>query len=62
MFESTLTYGTQHYPPEKYGVGFFAAVVIAANDVVLNLNGYTLEQDPGFALLQRFYANIEIGD
>jgi hypothetical protein len=36
-------YGSRLYSVEKYGVGFFAAVVIAANKVVFDLNGYTLE-------------------
>jgi len=46
----------------KYALGFFAAIVIQSNDVILDLNGHKLEQAPGFALLQRFYAHIELAD
>jgi hypothetical protein len=56
------TYGNVWYDPSNYGVGFFAAISIASDDVTLDLNGYSLGMSPEFALLQRFYADIEIGD
>jgi hypothetical protein len=56
------TYGTAYYNPMKYGVGFFAAIAIAGDEITLDLNGFTISQAPEFALLQRFYSNIEIGD
>lgn len=43
------------------GLGFFAALVVAADDVVIDLNKFTIEQDPAYALLQRFFAVIELG-
>lgn len=48
------------YDDSAFGLGFFAAIVIQAKDVTLNLNGYTLEQSKEHALLQRFYSNIEL--
>lgn len=50
------------YHPAGYGLGFFAAIAITARDVVLDLNGYTLEQSAEHALLQRFFANIELAN
>ncbi len=50
------------YDPAAFGIGFFAAITIEASDVTLDLNGHTLEQSPEHALLQRFYANIELAD
>ncbi len=50
------------YDPAAYGVGFFAAIAISADDVVLDLNGYTIEQSAEHALLQRFFAVIELAD
>lgn len=50
-----------YYDENMYGLGFFAAIVIASDNVNLFLNSHTLEQSPGHALMQRFYANIEIG-
>ncbi|MCB1118785.1 MAG: right-handed parallel beta-helix repeat-containing protein [Chlamydiia bacterium] len=59
---SQFTYAGGPYDPAAYGIGFFAAIVIAAKDVVLDLNGHTLEQSQQHALMQRFYANIELAD
>ena len=50
------------YDPSAFGIGFFAAIAIAADGVVLNLNGHLLEQSEEHALQQRFYANIELAD
>ncbi|WP_031433801.1 hypothetical protein [Methylomarinum vadi] len=50
------------YDPAAFGIGFFAAITIEADNVTLDLNGHTLEQSPEHALLQRFYANIELAD
>ena len=52
----------QRYDPAAYGVGFFAAIVVAADDVVVDLAGHTLEQSEEHALLQRFFALIELAD
>ena len=50
------------YDPAAYGVGFFAAIAIEADDVVLDLAGHTIEQSAEHALLQRFFAVIELAD
>ncbi len=50
------------YDPAAYGVGFFAAIAISADGVVLDLNGHTIEQSAEHALLQRFFAVIELAD
>ncbi len=50
----------QGYDPAAFGIGFFAAIAIPADDVSVDLNDYTLEQSEEHALLQRFYANIEL--
>ena len=50
------------YDPAAYGIGFFAAIAITADDVTLNLNGHTIEQSAEHALLQRFFAVIELSD
>ncbi|MEW6534355.1 MAG: hypothetical protein AB1454_01900 [Candidatus Auribacterota bacterium] len=50
------------YDPAAFGIGFFAAIVIQANNVVLDLNGHTIEQSKEHALLQRFFAVIELSD
>mmetsp|Transcript_23408 Transcript_23408/g.58543 ORF Transcript_23408/g.58543 Transcript_23408/m.58543 type:complete len:631 (-) Transcript_23408:10-1902(-) len=47
---------------QGFVLGFFCAVMIAAPDVTLDLNGKTLQQSKEHALLQRFYANIELAD
>lgn len=50
------------YDPAAFGLGFFAAIVIAAENVTLDLNGMTIEQSEEHALLQRFFAVIELTD
>ncbi|MEM1433153.1 MAG: hypothetical protein AAGG11_03790, partial [Pseudomonadota bacterium] len=48
------------YDPAAFGIGFFAAIVIAADDVELDLNGHRIEQSEEHALLQRFFSIIEL--
>jgi len=50
------------YDPAAFGVGFFAAIAVTADDVVLDLAGHTIEQSAEHALLQRFFAVIELAD
>ncbi len=50
------------YDPAGFGLGFFAAIVITAKGVVLDLNGHTIEQSEEHALLQRFFAVIELAE
>ncbi|MFL0801975.1 MAG: right-handed parallel beta-helix repeat-containing protein [Agarilytica sp.] len=50
------------YDPAGFGLGFFAAIVIQANGVVLDLNGHTIEQSEEHALLQRFFSVIELAE
>ncbi len=48
------------YDDFSFVLGFFAGIVVAADDVVIDLDGHRLEQSAEHALLQRFYANIEL--
>lgn len=50
------------YSPAAFGIGFFAAIVITANDVTLDLNGHTLEQSLEHSIQQRFYAQVELAN
>ena len=50
------------FDPNAFGLGFFAAIAIAAPDVKLFLNGFTIEQAPEHALMQRFFSIIELAD
>ena len=45
-----------------YHLGFFAAITIETNNVILDLNGKTLKQSENHAFQQRFYANIELAN
>lgn len=47
--------------PGPYQLGFFAAITIESDDVILDLNGYTIRQSEEHFIQQRFYANIELG-
>lgn len=47
---------------DPFTLGFFAAIRICCEDVVLDLNGYKIEQSIEHALQQRFFAVIELAD
>lgn len=55
-----VDFSTGKYDERAYGLGFFAALVIASADVQLYLNGHTIEQSREHQMIQRFYANIEL--
>ena len=43
-----------------YHLGFFAAMTIETDNVIIDLNGKSIQQTPLHNLQQRFYANIEL--
>lgn len=47
--------------PGPYQLGFFAAITVESNDVILDLNHFTIQQSNEHFIQQRFYANIELG-
>lgn len=51
-----------YYPDMEYGLGFFAAISIAASNIELDLNGYTLAQSSEHYIRQRFFSLIEMAD
>ena len=50
------------YNEHAFGLGFFAALCIATRDVTFKLNEYTIQQSKEHALLQRFFAVVELAD
>jgi hypothetical protein len=53
----------QNYPMGNagaYHLGFFAALTIESDNILLDLNGKTLKQSNLHNIQQRFYANIEL--
>lgn len=48
------------YSDRAYNLGFFAAIVVATHDVVIDLNGFTLSQSEVHSTMQRFFALIEL--
>lgn len=48
------------FSTNEYGLGFFAAISITSSDVTIHLNDFTIEQSAGHALMQRFFAVIEL--
>ena len=47
-------------PCHAYHLGFFAAITIETENVILDLNQHTIQQSMGHYLQQRFYAHIEL--
>ena len=50
------------YPINQFYLGFFAAITIECNNVVVDLNGRTLQMSKKFYLLQRFFNVIEVNN
>ena len=48
------------YDENAFGLGFFAAIAIASPNVDLYLNEHTIQQSRGHALMQRFFAVVEL--
>ena len=48
------------YQAKAYFLGFFAAITIESDDVVLDLGGHTIEQSLLHQRQQRFYTHIEL--
>lgn len=45
-----------------YRLGFFAAIAVEGEDIIINLNNHTIQQHPEHALQQRFFSVIELAD
>ncbi|KAH8056977.1 hypothetical protein JL722_7202 [Aureococcus anophagefferens] len=57
------TDGCETYPPDRgFWLGFFAAISVAADDVVVDLNGHEIRSSREFLLRQRFFSIIELAD
>lgn len=50
------------YPENIYFLGFFAAITIECDYVILDLNGYKIECSQKFFLIQRFFSIIELAN
>lgn len=61
-FIPNLSRNKHLYTGEAYRLGFFAAITVEAERVVVDLNQKRIEQGGRFNLLQRFYAHIELAD
>jgi len=45
-----------------YHLGFFAAITVETDNVIIDLNGFKIEQSANHNFQQRFYANIELAN
>ena len=65
FFPTTEQIRSELYPMGRggaYHLGFFAAITIECEDVVLDLNGYIIEQSKLHNLKQRFFSVIELAN
>jgi hypothetical protein len=61
-FVPSLSRNKHLYKGNAYRLGFFAAISIEADRVVIDLNQKKIEQSGRFNLIQRFYSHIELAD
>mmetsp|Transcript_59228 Transcript_59228/g.117348 ORF Transcript_59228/g.117348 Transcript_59228/m.117348 type:complete len:745 (+) Transcript_59228:62-2296(+) len=52
---------TKYSKQKGYWLGFFAAIAITANDVVIDLNGHSIGMSKRFLFHQRFFTVIQLG-
>ena len=45
-----------------YHLGFFAAITVETDNVIIDLNGFKIEQSSNHNFQQRFYSNIELAN
>lgn len=57
---STGLYPTNMMGP--YHLGFFAAITVEIDNVIIDMNGFSLSQSEKHSFQQRFYANIELAN
>jgi len=52
----------KRYKKPPYHLGFFAAITIESDDVILDLNGYSIQQSQLHYINQRFFSLIELNE
>jgi len=65
MPKASATNNSQYFEPEvafAYSLGFFAAITVESSDVIINLNGYMLEEHVEHHTQQKFFSHIELSD
>lgn len=50
-----------YLPDDAYALGFFSAIALNGSNIIIDLNGHAIQQSKEHALLQRFFAIIELG-
>jgi hypothetical protein len=61
-FEPHHSIKSTRYANNAFRLGFFAAITIITQNVIIDLNEKKIEQSTRHYLLQRFYAHIELAD
>lgn len=62
IYSISPIYIKQYYPPDAFYLGFFAAITVESDDVIIDLNGHTIQQCEQHYLLQRFFNVIELNN
>ena len=62
LFNPTQPPDPQHYPSAAYSMGFFAAITIECDNVILDLNHHSIAQHPLHYAKQRFFSIIELAN
>ena len=60
FFPTKEQFDNGDYPKKPFHLGFFAAIVIESDDVIIDLNGFSIKQSDKFKLIQRFFNLIEV--
>ena len=62
FFPTQEQFNNNVYPRKPFHLGFFAAIVIETNNVIIDLNNHYIEMSDPFKLHQRFFNTIELSN
>lgn len=60
FFPTEQQFINNDYPRKEFHLGFFAAIVIESNNVIIDLNDHSIEMSSKFKIIQRFFNLIEL--
>ena len=62
FFPTEEQFNNKSYPRQPFHLGFFAAIVIETNNVIIDLNDHYIAMSDDFKLHQRFFNSIELSN
>ncbi len=62
QFDQNKSLRKEDYQTKAYRIGFFAAITLEADNIIIDMNGKNIRQSARHHIFQRIHAHIELGD